>query len=77
VFPVRYEHHLYIKKESYPSNRTWSPIGVSREVRPSSTYKCKAISVTGDGSLQVFPMRYEHHLHIKSKLIPVTKRGGL
>jgi hypothetical protein len=25
----------------------------------------------------VFPVRYEHHLHIKSKVIPVTGRGGL
>jgi hypothetical protein len=25
----------------------------------------------------VFPVRYEHHLHIKSKAIPVTGPGGL
>jgi hypothetical protein len=26
----------------------------------------------------VFPVRYEHHLHIiKSKAVPVTGRGGL
>jgi hypothetical protein len=24
----------------------------------------------------VFPVWYEHHLHIKSKAIPVTGRGG-
>jgi hypothetical protein len=24
----------------------------------------------------VFPVRYEHHLHIKSKAIPVTGSGG-
>jgi hypothetical protein len=25
----------------------------------------------------MFPVRYEHHLHIKSKAISVTARGGL
>jgi hypothetical protein len=25
----------------------------------------------------VFPVRYEHHLHIKTKTIPVTGRAGL
>jgi hypothetical protein len=34
-----------IKKQSYPRNRAWKPIGV-------------------------FPVRYEHHLHIISKVIP-------
>jgi hypothetical protein len=26
--------------------------------------------------IDVFPKRYEHHLHIESKAIPVTGRGG-
>jgi hypothetical protein len=28
VIPVRYEHYLHIKKQSYLRNRPWSPIGV-------------------------------------------------
>jgi hypothetical protein len=37
--------------------------------------KGKAISVTGCGD--VFPVRYEHNLHKKSKGVPVTGSGGL
>jgi hypothetical protein len=35
------------------------------------------ISVTGRGNMCMFHVKYEHHLHIKSKAIPVTGRGGL
>jgi hypothetical protein len=28
VFPVRCEHHLHVKGQSYPYNRPWSPIGL-------------------------------------------------
>jgi hypothetical protein len=33
MFPVRGEHHLHIKKCSYPRNKPWRPIRVSYEVR--------------------------------------------
>jgi hypothetical protein len=48
--------------------------GVSKD---SEGYqKSKAIPVTGRGGPQVFPVRYEHPLHVISKAIPVTDRGG-
>jgi hypothetical protein len=40
--------------------------------------KSEAISVTGPGGPEVFPVRYaqEHNLHIKSNAISVTGPGG-
>jgi hypothetical protein len=51
---------------------------VSSEVRLSSTNKVKLSRNSPWRSIGVFPVRYEHHLHIKKvKLSPVTRRGGL
>jgi hypothetical protein len=36
----------------------------------------KAVVVTGRGGQYVCPVRYELHLHIKDKAIPVTRRGS-
>jgi hypothetical protein len=46
------------------------------EVRPSFTYKkSNALPVTDHGGPQIFPVRYDHRLHIKRKAIPITGRG--
>jgi hypothetical protein len=47
VFPLRYEHHLYIKVQLYPKQAVEARSCVSFEVRTSSTYKSKTIPVTG------------------------------
>jgi hypothetical protein len=39
VFPVRYEHYLHKESKAIPCNKPWRRIGVSCEVRTSSTYK--------------------------------------
>jgi hypothetical protein len=78
MFPVKYEHHLHILKQSYAlRRRPWKPT-VEFLVRYEHHLgiKRKAISVTGRGGPYVFPVRYDHHLHIKSKDIPVTGSGG-
>jgi hypothetical protein len=41
VFPDRYEHHLHIKKYSYPRNRPWRHILVFPERSRSSNIKSK------------------------------------
>jgi hypothetical protein len=38
VFSVWYEHHLHIKRLSYPSKRSWRHIDVSCEVWALFTY---------------------------------------
>jgi hypothetical protein len=43
---------------------------------PVYVKKAKAIPVTGYGSPHGFPVKYEHHLHIKCKVIPVKSREG-
>jgi hypothetical protein len=62
-------HRVSIK---YTSKSKASPVTgveahrcVSCEVRTSSVYTSKAIPVADSGGPQVFPVRYEHYLHIK------------
>jgi hypothetical protein len=47
---------------------------ISCEVRISSTHKKQSYSLKRAWCyIGVFPVRYEHHLHIKSKAIPVNR----
>jgi hypothetical protein len=39
--------------------------------------KSQGTPVTGSASLQLLPVRYEHHLDIKSRALSVTGSGGL
>jgi hypothetical protein len=77
VFPVRYEHHPRTKKQIYPLKRHWRPIGVSCEMRTSSTYQQQSYPRNSPWRpTGMFPVRYEYNLHRESKTIPVPGRGG-
>jgi hypothetical protein len=73
MFPVRCEHHLFIKGRAIPVTDCGCPQVFP--VRYDHLHiKCKAIPVRDCAGPQVFPLRY-NHLHIKCKAIPVTCRG--
>jgi hypothetical protein len=78
VFLERYEHHLDIKKYSYPRNMPWRHILVFPE-RYEHHLDIKKYSYPRNRPwrhILVFRERYENNLDIKSTAISVTGRGG-
>jgi hypothetical protein len=64
------------EEEKLSLNRPWRNIGVFCEVRTSSAYKKKSYPHNRPWrSIGVFHIRYQHHLHIKNKSVPITGRA--